>query len=220
MKYYYHLFFALLFIVFSATAQKHAFQDEIDVFRIQDSARMPPRKAILLAGSSSFRLWTDVRDYFPGYTIINRGFGGSTLSDLIYYYREVILPYHPRQILIYSGENDFAFSDTLSVETVVTRFKQLFYMIRADYKKIPLAYVSMKPSPSRKKLMTKYAAANQAIAAFLSKQRKASFIDVYNKMLTPDGNPIKEIFMEDNLHMNAKGYAIWKEIIQPYLLKD
>jgi len=93
-------------------------------------------------------------------------------------------------------------------------------MIRKDYKKIPLAYVAMKPSPSRQHLMPKYVLANTAIAKFLKNQKNTAFIDVYKNMLAPDGNPMNDIFKNDNLHMNAKGYAIWQRIIQPYLLKD
>jgi len=219
-----HKYSTLLLLAFflsvKSFSQQHAFQDEIDAFKKLDAEKMPPSKAILFTGSSSFRLWTDVKDYFPGYTIINRGIGGSTLPDLIYFYKDAILPYRPRQILIYCGENDFAASDTVTVETVVTRFKQLYFMIRKDYKKIPLAYVAMKPSPSRQHLMPKYVLANTAIAKFLKNQKNTSFIDVYKNMLAPDGNPMNDIFKNDNLHMNAKGYAIWQRIIQPYLLKD
>lgn len=220
MKYKQILLVTVAILLGHQISAQHVFQDEIDAFKKADAEKMPPAKAILFTGSSSFRLWTDVSDYFPGYTIINRGIGGSTLADLIYFYKDAILPYHPRQIVMYCGENDFAASDTVTVETVVTRFKQLYYLIRADYRKTPLAYVAMKPSPSRKHLMPKYESANKAIAAFLKKQKNTAFIDVYKNMLAPDGNPMNDIFKNDNLHMNAKGYTIWQRIIQPYLLKD
>ena len=213
-------FFFLIVTVFSAQLVfAQPFANEIAAFRKQDSIAMPPKKAILLVGSSSFRLWDNWQDYFPGRKMINRGFGGSSLPDVIRYADDVIFKYRPKQIIIYCGENDFAASDTVSVPTVVERFKTLFGMIRAKYKRVPVAFVSMKPSPSRQKFLTKYLAANAAIKDFLAAQKRTAYIDVYTPMLQPDGNVMTDIFKADNLHMNAKGYAIWKQVMEPYLLQ-
>jgi lysophospholipase L1-like esterase len=196
------------------------FANEIAAFRKQDSVSRPPSGAILLVGSSSFRMWKDVQAYFPGYTIINRAFGGSTLQDVIHYARDVIQPYRPRQILIYCGENDLASSDTITPAIVLKRFEILYYLIRKHYKKVPVAFVSIKPSPSRQHLMPKMVEANTLIQNFLKGKRKTRYIDVYSKMLKPDGTPMDDIFIADKLHMNAKGYAIWQKAIEPHLLKD
>ena len=102
---------------------------------------------------------------------------------------------------------------------MLARFKLLFSIIRKTLPGVPVAYVSIKPSPSRWNIHGRMEEANKAIEAFLKTQRATSFIDVYHKMLDKDGEPIKDIFLEDKLHMNAKGYAIWKKVIQPYLLK-
>lgn len=213
-------FFFLIVALFSAQLVfAQPFANEIAAFRKQDSIAMPPKKAILLVGSSSFRLWDNWQDYFPGRKMINRGFGGSSLPDVIRYADDVIFKYRPKQIIIYCGENDFAASDTVSVPTVVERFKTLFGMIRAKYKRVPVAFVSMKPSPSRQKFLTKYVAANAAIKEFLAVQKRTAYIDVYTPMLQPDGNVMTDIFKVDNLHMNAKGYAIWKQVMEPYLLQ-
>lgn len=213
-------FFFLIVALFSAQLVfAQPFANEIAAFRKQDSIAMPPKKAILLVGSSSFRLWDNWQDYFPGRKMINRGFGGSSLPDVIRYADDVIFKYRPKQIIIYCGENDFAASDTVSVPTVVERFKTLFGMIRAKYKRVPVAFVSMKPSPSRQKFLTKYLAANAAIKDFLAAQKRTAYIDVYTPMLQPDGNVMTDIFKADNLHMNAKGYAIWKQVMEPYLLQ-
>ena len=202
-----------------AAAQQPAFYDEIKVFKKQDSIKPPPQHAILFVGSSSFRKWTDVQSYFPNYTIINRGFGGSTLPDVIHYANDIIFPYHPKEIIIYCGENDFAASDTVTAYTVVKRFKTLYGMIRAKMKTVPVVYISIKPSPSRRKYWTKMIEANKEIKAYLAMQQHATFVDVFNLMLNEYNQPKSEIFLDDSLHMNAKGYAIWQKAIQPHLMK-
>ena len=201
-------------------AQAPPFYNEIQDFKQQDSIRFPPKQAILFVGSSSFTKWTDVQDYFPGYPIINRGFGGSSLPDVIRYVNDIIIPYHPKQIIIYCGENDIGGSDTtVNGKVVFNRFKQLFMLIKKQLPKVAVGYVSMKPSPVREKLWPKMIDGNSRIKKMLAKQKNAVFIDVYHKMFTKDGTVMKDIFIEDNLHMNAKGYAIWQKVIAPYLLK-
>jgi lysophospholipase L1-like esterase len=210
------ILFLLLFVQ-SVSAQP--FIDEIKAFRKQDSIIAPQKDVILLIGSSSFTNWKDVQNYFPDYKMLNRGFGGSSLPDIIRHSDDVIFKYQPKQIIIYCGENDFAANDSLYPAQVAERFYTLFNMIREKFKKVPVVYVSMKPSPSRQHLMAKFNVANVMIKNFLAKKKKTAFIDVYHKMLKPDGTPLTDIFLEDKLHMNAKGYAIWQEVIKPYLQK-
>ncbi|CAN5771126.1 SGNH/GDSL hydrolase family protein [soil metagenome] len=219
MKYVLIVVLFFLSVSFAANAQHAPFYGEIQTFKKQDSINPPPKHAILFVGSSSFRKWTDVQQYFPGYTIINRGFGGSTLPDVINYADDIIFPYEPKQIVIYCGENDLATSDTITAATVVNRFKALFFLIRDRLPDVPLVFVALKPSPSREKLWPKMEEANKAIKIFLKKKNNTSFADVYHKMFKR-GSLKKGIFIEDNLHMNANGYAIWQKVINPYLLKD
>jgi lysophospholipase L1-like esterase len=195
------------------------YQNDIQAFKKADSISSPPNHAIVFVGSSSFTKWTDVADYFPGYTIINRGFGGSTLPDVIRFAPETILKYHPKQVLVYCGDNDLASSDTVTPLMVLSRFKTLFNIIRKNEPQANIAYVSIKPSPSRAHLMPKMEKTNAMIKAFLAKQKNSAFINIYDAMLGAGHKPRSDIFIEDNLHMNAKGYAIWQEIIKPYLLK-
>lgn len=214
---------ALLFLAFciNACAQKAKppFFQDIQNFRHKDSVQSPPAHPILFVGSSSFTKWTDVQNYFPGYTILNRGFGGSTLTDLLRYEEDVIFKYDPKQIVIYCGDNDVASSDTITATTVLNRFKNLLSEIRAVYPNVPVAFVSIKPSPSRWQMKDRAIAANNLIKKFLKKEKNTQFIDIWKAMLGPEGKPMPDIFIEDNLHMNAKGYAIWQKIIQPYLVK-
>jgi lysophospholipase L1-like esterase len=210
---------AIIFVLISVHGLAQPFSDEIQAFKNQDAANPPPVQAILFVGSSSFRKWTDVSSYFPGYTIINRGFGGSTFPDLIRYAPDIIFPYHPKQIVIYCGDNDLASSDTITSDSVFERFKTLFELIRKNLPGENIVYVSIKPSPSRAKLFKKMQKANLLIQTYLSINSQASFVNVFDKMLNPDGSIMTDIFLQDNLHMNAKGYAIWQKAITPYLSK-
>ena len=217
-----HLFRSLLLfvsILFTSHCFAQPFADEIQQFKKQDAANPPPANAILFVGSSSFRKWTDVASYFPGYTIINRGFGGSSLPDLIRYAPDIIYPYHPKQVVIYCGENDFAVDNSPPADTVFERFKTLFELIRANLPGENIIYISIKGSPSRIQYREKIEQANLLIQTFLSLQQHTVFVDVFHKMLNPDGSFMTDIFQEDMLHMKAKGYTIWQKAIAPYLLK-
>ncbi|GAC1493931.1 MAG: hypothetical protein NVS1B13_24420 [Flavisolibacter sp.] len=160
-----------------------------------------------------------MQDYFPGYTLVNRGFGGSSLPDITRYAADIIYPYKPKQVVIYCGDNDLAASDTVTAKTVLVRFITLFNAIRDHLPNVPLVFVSIKPSPSREKLFSKMVDANRMIQNFLRTKKHTAYADVFSKMLDVHRKPIKDIFLEDNLHMNAKGYAIWQKVIQPYLIK-
>lgn len=212
-------FLLLTCIFISSQGLAQPFADEIAHFKSQDRNNPPQANAILFVGSSSFTKWTDVSSYFPGYTIINRGFGGSTLPDVIRYSNDIIIPYHARQVVIYCGDNDLASSDAITADSVFERFRVLFELIRTSLPGENIVYVSIKPSPSRARLKEKMEQANLLIQSYLSLQQHAAFVDVYHQMLNPDGSVMRDIFLEDNLHMNAKGYAIWQKTITPYLSK-
>lgn len=218
-------FFTALFCFFLLTgcqsfSQNPAirFEKEIREFARLDSMVMPPPGKIQMVGSSSFTMWRDVNHYLPGYPLINRGFGGSTLADVIYYFDEVVAPYKPAQVLIYCGENDIAAG--AKADTVVQRFKRLFHMIRKIDENIQITYVSMKPSPSRAAMMMAMHQGNAMIKSWLSTQPGTAFVDVYSKMLDAGGQPRPDIFLEDMLHMNGRGYEIWARAIAPHLLTN
>lgn len=198
----------------------HVFQEEINAFAKTDSIQTPVKNSILFVGSSSFRRWNDLSNYFPGYPIINRGFGGSVLSDVIYFAKETIIKYHPKQIYIYCGENDIAASDTVTPEMVLTRFKVLYKIIRTNLNaSVPVVFLSLKPSVARWNMQDRFVKANQLIQEFIATQKNIKFLDVHSAMLDADGQVYKDIFIADKLHMNAKGYQIWQKIMAPTLLK-
>ncbi|MCU0405064.1 MAG: hypothetical protein MUE99_11010 [Chitinophagaceae bacterium] len=122
-------------------AQAQPFKDEIDAFKKQDAQSMPPTGAVLFIGSSSIRLWKNLEQQFPKHQVINRGFGGSSLPDVEYYVKDIVLPYKPSRIVLYCGENDFAASDTVTAQTVFNRFVSLYLAIRVHYPLVPLPEV-------------------------------------------------------------------------------
>jgi len=211
------IFFSVVFMISNATIAQ-PFINEIKAFRKADSTSMPPKNAILLVGSSSFTIWKDVQDYFPSHTMFNRGFGGSSLTDVIYYANDVLLKYKPKQIIIYCGENDIAGSSSVTADTVFERFKTLYTIIRSKFKKVPIAFISMKPSPSREKYVETMQKGNALIKSFMEQQKRSSYIDVYSSMLDANGKVLTHIFLSDKLHMNAEGYKIWQGVIAPYLV--
>jgi lysophospholipase L1-like esterase len=217
-------FITLLFILFlgsMAGAQSApTFWADIVAFKKKDSATPPPQSPILFVGSSSFTRWTNIEAAFPGYPILNRAFGGSTLKDVIRYSYDVILPYKPKQVLIYCGENDLASADSISTDEVLRRVQTLFAIIRTNLPQTRISFVSIKPSPVRGGIQDKVRAANRMIGKFMKKQKRADFIDIYDAMLDASGAMREELYVGDRLHMKPEGYAIWQRILQPYLLQD
>lgn len=214
------LFFLALVILVIPASLAQPYAKEIADFKKQDSLSFPESGQILFVGSSSFTLWKDVQQYFPQYPIINRGFGGSTLPDVTRYEADIIFPYKPKQIVIYCGENDIANDSTVTGAVVFERFKKLYDDIRLNLGKVPIVYVSMKPSPSRWHLRAKQTDGNERIRKFLrKKKRRAVFVDVWPGMLGADGKPREELYIADKLHMNAQGYIIWQKLLEPLLLK-
>jgi lysophospholipase L1-like esterase len=196
------------------------FWSEIADFKRKDSIQHPPANAILFVGSSAFQKWTNVQADFPGYTIINRGFGGSHLDDVIRYAKDIIYPYHPKQIVIYCGDNDLADEKKMTGKKVYKRFVHLYDMIRKHLgNDVDIVFISIKPSPSRERLMPEMEQANDLIRNFMAERSHATFVDVYHLMINPQGHPMDDLFVGDKLHMNEKGYKLWKQAIQPYLDK-
>jgi len=204
--------------VSNSTVQSQSFKPEILQFQKSDSIVMPPMGQIVFAGSSSFTKWKDIAMYFPGYPIINRGFGGATLVDLIYYVDEAIIKYQPRQVFIYCGENDMADVDTVSPATVLNRFKTLHTVL---LKKLPrstkIIFVSIKPSVARWHLESKFIKANELIQAYIGTQKNIQYLDVHRFMLDENKMVLQDIFIADKLHMNPKGYLIWQKQFAPLL---
>jgi lysophospholipase L1-like esterase len=195
---------------FNSFSQEKPFWDEIQAFKKQDSLQPPKDGMILFIGSSSFRLWKTLKEDFHNENIVNRAFGGATLLDLIHYQDDVVLKYKPKKIFIYCGENDVASSEKVSSLAVFDRFMILHATLRKKFPVTPIVFVSIKPSILRWSMRERMISANTLICNYLKNDSNATFVNVWDLMLE-NGQPMNDIFTEDNLHMNAKGYAIWTE---------
>ena len=193
------------------------FQDEVNSYKQADKSNPPQEGCYLFIGSSSMRMWKSLQEDFKDYPVINRGFGGSHFSDVIYYFEDLILTYNPEKIVIYEGDNDIA--SNKSTGKIMKDLKKLLRMIRNDLDHPDIAIISAKPSPRRWDLKDKYENLNTEIEKLSSKDQDLTYIDVYTYMLNENGRPEPELFMEDSLHMTQKGYEIWKEQIQPFVEK-
>lgn len=183
----------------------------------EDSTRMIRENEVLFVGSSSIRFWKTLGLDFDPIPAINRGFGGSTLPELIHYADRIIFPYNPKLIILYCGENDIA--EGASPEEVFKMYKKLDDMIAAKLPNANLVFISMKPSVARWDLWDKYKAGNALIREYIESKEKREYLESADVMLTESGQPDTSIFVEDMLHMNEKGYAAWKELVRPIVEK-
>lgn len=190
---------------------------EIGAFDAQDATNPPPRRPIVFTGSSSIRLWQDLPQDYPGLRVMNRGFGGSQLSDVQEHFERLILRYRPRQVVIYCGGNDLAAKK--SVETVVADLKAVVNRIHRELPRTKVAFISIALNPARWEQRDAVRAANAAVAEFMAQDPRRQFIDVTTAMLGPDGQPKPEIFVADRLHMNRKGYELWVPLVRSALVK-
>lgn len=214
---------ALVFVLFislqePAAAQNnyqrsHLWEKEITAFALADKKDFPKKGKILFLGSSSIRGWRTLQEDFPSVYTINRGFGGSHLEDVNFYASQIVFPYKPGLIVLYAGENDIVAGK--SVETVFNDFKVFVSLVRKKLPKSRLIVVSLKPSPARWEFTPKFKELNNLIRTEAENDKRLLFVDVWTPMLDEKGEPKKDIFLGDKLHMNAKGYEIWREMLAP-----
>jgi lysophospholipase L1-like esterase len=205
----------LLHTAFSQSAETKKWEKEISEFEKADKMNAPGRKPIVFTGSSSIRMWKSLDKDFPGKRVVNRGFGGSQTDAVVFYADRVIVPYKPKQVVIYIGDNDLASGK--SVDKVFSDLKELFEHIRKEVPKATITFISIKPSPSRWKLIDSIKAVNGLVSNYLSTIKRGQYVDVFNPMLEGTGRPKPEHFLSDSLHMTPAGYAVWTRVLKPYL---
>ena len=213
---------ALLFLTAppaAAQAGKSAdaaqWEQAIRAFESADTAAPPPKGGIVFIGSSSIRMWTSLATDFPGMPVINRGFGGSQLPEVTAYVDRIVTPYQPRQVIVYCGGNDI--NAGRSAGDILADFQALVRAIHAAHPVARVAYISIAPNPARWSQIGTVKATNQVVKEWIATDPRLTFIDVFAAMLGPDGQAKPDIFLADRLHMNAKGYAIWRAVVGPHL---
>ncbi len=210
------LFLFCQFILVTLIAQDPLrFEKEVHDLVAGDSA-INKRKVILFTGSSSIRFWSGLRKDFPNRNVLNRGFGGSEMSDLLYYSESLILKYNPKRIFIYEGDNDI--NSGKSAEEILANADKLLSLLRAHLPaKVKIIFISAKPSIARWHLKEKYEEFNRKLMVWTSTRKNVLYADVWTPMLDRTGEVRKDFFIEDNLHMNQLGYSVWATVIRKFL---
>jgi len=196
---------------------ENRWEPRIRAFEARDREEMPPPGGILFVGSSSIVGW-DVKQCFPGLPIVNRGFGGSQVADSLHFAERIILPYRPKIIVLYAGDNDVAAGK--SPERVLADYRALVEKIHGALPETRIVFVAIKPSIRRWKLVEPMREANRLIRAVTEKDPRLEFVDIDGPMIGPDGRPRPELFRSDGLHLNAEGYKLWSGLVRPHLTLD
>lgn len=186
----------------------------ISKFEEQDAQHPPKPGGVVFVGSSSIRMW-DLKSSFPELDAMNRGFGGSQLSDVVQFADRIVLPYKPRLVIVYAGDNDLAANK--APERVVEDYRRLVELVHKQLPDTRIAFIAVKPSISRWALIDQVRAVNRAVAAIAAQDERLAFIDIEAPMLGDDGLPRKDLFLADGLHLNAEGYKLWTEQVRPVL---
>ena len=212
----YTLFIITLFIANLLWAQDSIpFQKEVkEIVQRNDSIWDSSKETIVFTGSSSIRFWKDVQERFPENQVLNAGFGGSQTSDLLLHLNDLVLRYRPKKVFIYEGDND-VFAKKKPKEILDTT-EEIIKKLKSDNPKREIVLISAKPSLSRWKLRGKYRRLNKKMKKFSEANSKVEFVDVWNPMLL-GGKVREDIFVEDGLHMNAKGYEIWYQALKSFV---
>lgn len=215
------LFFAIFVALLSANAQQtvedpdpHRFEAEIEQFRSWDEKNSIPSDPILFVGSSSIRFWKTA-EAFPEFDVINRGFGGSHISDVQHYYDSVVGKYEPELIVFYEGDNDIAAGKP--ADQVMGDYKELIERILADKPEVHFVYVPIKPSSSRWDYWPKMKEANQLIKKYNEQHERLHYVDLATPVLNDQGTPDDSLFRDDLLHLNEAGYDRWNKVLRPVL---
>jgi len=187
---------------------------DIARFERQDRAQPTPRGAVLFVGSSSIRLW-DLPRFFPDVKAVNRGFGGSEVADSLYFADRIILPYRPKTVVVYAGDNDIAKGK--SAAQVARDFDQLVARIHEELPESRIVYIAIKPSVKRWEMIDEMRQANRLILETAAADPRLIFVDIDEPMIGADGRPRPELFQDDGLHLNDAGYKLWTSLVAPHL---
>jgi lysophospholipase L1-like esterase len=205
-------------VVLAAEAEKKPlpWAKEMAEFAAADAEHPTAPGGVVFVGSSSIRLW-DLEKSFDGMDPmpLNRGFGGSVMSDTVRNAELLVLKHKPRLVVVYAGDNDIANGKT--AEQVASDFAEFVEIVQRELPDTRIACIAIKPSLSRWKLADKMQDANARIAKQCEENEQLTFIDVWQPMLDAEGKPRGELFREDGLHLNDEGYELWTSIVKPVI---
>lgn len=188
--------------------------DVIEINNKYDSIWDSSRETVVFTGSSSIRSWDNLQNVFPDHQIVNSGFGGSQASDLLIYLDELVLRYQPKQVFIYEGDNDISFKK--KPRQIRLDILQIINNIKAHHSGTNIVLIAAKPSLARWHLRRKYKKLNQKLKRLAKHDPSLEYANVWNIML--NGRTVREdIFLEDGLHMNSKGYQLWYSVLKQYI---
>lgn len=195
---------------------------EIKRFEKREKENPPPKGAILFTGSSTIRYWKTLEENMAPLTVINRGFGGSRISDVIHYITRIVFPHQPSGIVFYAGENDLTGLLGMTPKTpqeVTDDFKRFCEIVLAEFPDIPIFFISIKPPKRRIKYRAEMEKVNELIEAYCNSAKNLSFIDIV-PILSEEGKIKKGISKWDGIHLNKKGYELITSVIKPILLRE
>ena len=209
-------FIVLIFaLTQSGQSEENRWEAAINTFETNDADNPPKNDAVLFVGSSSIRMWKTSASDFPSTDVINRGFGGSEISDLVTFANRIVIPYQPRLILVYSGDNDIAGGK--SPQRILEDFCTFVETVHDTLPDTPIAFISIKPSLARWNKVKEMKKANELLRDYIDKNPKLEYIDIFTPMICDDGEPRSELFLDDGLHLNARGYKLWVEKVEPFV---
>lgn len=191
---------------------------DIASFEAADRDEPPAPGSVLFVGSSSIRLWSTLATDFPGVPVINRGFGGSEMADALRYADRIILPYRPRMVVVYAGDNDLWNGKT--PEQVFGDFRSLVQRIHDVLPETRVAFIAVKPSVARWRIEAEVRETNERVKGLADADPRIDYIDIFTPMLGAEGTPRPELFVEDGLHLNPQGYSLWASVVAPFLRVD
>jgi lysophospholipase L1-like esterase len=209
---------ACAYYISSTRGKAAVWGSQISAYEKADRLNPPKAGVIVFTGSSSIRFWDTLANDMKPLEVINRGFGGSQIAQVNQYASRIVLPYQPRAVVLYAGDNDLSWPASKSPEQVFGDFRQFVEIIHTKLPETWIYYISIKPSIRRWGNWGKCQETNGLIADYIRTQPRVQFIDVDRAMLDAQGKPRKELFRWDGLHMNVEGYAVWTSIIKPVLL--
>jgi lysophospholipase L1-like esterase len=204
--------------VFEPDYQLNRFENEIKNFEKERSEKGIQKESVLFYGSSSWRFWKNIKTDLAPLPIINHGFGGSTIPELIHYADRAVFPYQPKLLVIYGGENDLSGKKYKSPEQMFDTYRQFTALIQNRFPKTKICFVSMKLSPSRRKHWEAVKKGNALVKAF-SKGKYLSYVDINPALFRADGTVKSELYTQDSLHLNAQGYREFTKVLLPFLTK-